>query len=47
MEPLYKDTPEIRIPPLARTPSKVPAKYIEKYNKSTPEMRTPPLITTL
>ena len=43
VEPLYKDTPEVRTPPLNQGNNTHGSSFIEKH-KLTPEMRTPPLI---
>ena len=43
VEPLFKDTPELKTPPLIRTPCTQSQLHGEVY-KTTPEMRTPPLL---
>ena len=48
VEPLYKDTPEMRTSPLIGTLGMVQATFVHrKVYRPTPEMRTPPLIRTL
>ena len=47
VEPLYRDTPEMRTSPLIRTPCMIPATLHKEVYKITPEMRTPSLVRTL